>query len=427
MKIAINALLVFCLATSLLSCKKEKGAVDSETIDVEKSIRTNRFGIHPLSDYASEIRYVRLDMNDNSLITDNIKRIHLEDRRLFVHDLDPFLKVFDAHTGRFLYNIGGRGQGPGELAHLTFADIDIQNQRILLTQYRLTNEFDFEGNFIGRIEHPFVNDEETCYNIVILDKNLFAANIFSRKDVQENAVVLFNRDGEILNTLKSYNDPIHHPTIFTWGPTEQGGIFYRTANDISFYRQVTDTIYSFNRTSKNFEARYPIYFGKHKPPHDRRDPSAVSPHQIHIKLGDQMRDNNMIAEYSKFIFFDFAMFRYAPEPFEDSFLFSGQVFNRTNQDVYGIFDKQNSQLKLLLHPIPALRGLKNDLDGGIPFWPKSISSNGEMVDWRQAYKFIEHAEKLSDPDESFLNILQSIDEDDNPIVIIATSSKQTIT
>ena len=418
--------LAYLSSLMLISCQKDNRVEREGIIDIEKAISANKFSIHSLSDYASEIRYVRLETLDNALIGNRIRKMHLEDNKLFVHHCSaPYVKVFDAHTGKFLHTIGGRGQGPGELAYLTFVDINVQNQRVLLSWsggVGIGNEFDFYGNFIGRIHPPSLNYRESFYHIVMLCENLFAGNIQqAHRDAQENAVVVFNRDGKVINVLKSYNDPILHPVFITWCPSVQGGIFYRSGNDVMFYRAITDTIYVFNRDKKNFVSHFPIHFGRHQDPHDWTNPRAPRPpHLILIKIGGMGRDNNIIAESSRFIFFDFAMFRNAPEPFEDSFIREGQVVNFTNQDVYGIFDKQNHTLEFLLQPIPGVRGLKNDLDGGIPFFPKTVSSTGKMLDWHQAYRFIELAEKLPNPNESFLQVLRSIDEDDNPIVVIVT-------
>jgi hypothetical protein len=91
-----------------------------------------------------------------------------------------------------------------------------------------------------------------------------------------------------------------------------------------------------------------------------------------------------------------------------------------NHSLCAIYDKQEKIFQFLLQPIRGIRGLANDIDNGIPFLPKYISSTGKMVDWHQAYKFMEYAERLPNPDDSFLKILESIDEEDNPIIVIAT-------
>jgi len=61
----------------------------------------------------------------------------------------------------------------------------------------------------------------------------------------------------------------------------------------------------------------------------------------------------------------------------------------------------------------------NDIDNGIPFWPKYISSKNEFIDIVQSFDIIKHAEKLPNSDDSFKKFVERIDEEDNPIIIIA--------
>lgn len=399
-------ILVFHCNCTAPSTKKNKINV----IDVENDLYN--FMIQPLSKHASEIRYVKLETNKNSLITESINNVFLEEGKIFVHDREPFLKVFDAITGKYLYNIGKKGQGPGELPYLSFVDINTQTKRILLSYINTTNEFDFQGKFIGSIQLPFISNTQRVYqNIVMVNDSLFASGIRSFNRTQEDAVIIFNRKGQIVNTLKSYKDPIQHPTITTWGPFTQGGIFYRHKYDIRYYRSISDTIYSYNESRKMFHSFISINFGKHNSTHNYTPGKENS---------DVIMLRNTITENSNSIFLIFYMKSSAPEPFEDKKWRETQFWNFINRDVYAIYSKEKNKLQFLLQPIPKIRGLKNDLDNGIPFWPKFISSTAEMVDFYQAYQFIENAQKTTKPDKSFLNFLNNINEDDNPIVIIAT-------
>ena len=111
----------------------------------------------------------------------------------------------------------------------------------------------------------------------------------------------------------------------------------------------------------------------------------------------------------------------APEPFEDS-IWMGDHFRKfTNHYVYGIYDKVSKELNYLLQPIPTMRGLKNNIDNAVPFWPKSVSSTGEMIDYYQACDFLEYAKKISNPDKSFVEFSKSVSDEDNPIVAIISN------
>jgi hypothetical protein len=56
-----------------------------------------------------------------------------------------------------------------------------------------------------------------------------------------------------------------------------------------------------------------------------------------------------------------------------------------SQDLVGIYDMAQQKTQLLnTDPISRMRGLINDLDGGLSFWPQYYTSNNELVDiWRE--------------------------------------------
>lgn len=403
-------LYIFCLFLfSLAKCSNENTEnVVIEKINIEASL--DNFSVIDLSCYVARIRYVKLENNENSLVTDGIKNIFLEDDKLFVHDWEPFLKVFDASTGKYLYNIGEKGQGPGELSHLSYVDINAQTKKILLSWSKITNEFDFEGNFLGAVNKP---EQDTIqiinYNVTSLSEDLFAAGIQNYTDYQENAIVIFNRKKQIVNVLKSHEAPIKHPQFKTWNSLEEGGFFYHIDFDTRFFRGISDTIYTYNVEEGNFIPFYSLFFGKHRSNHNH-NPNTEKNNVITIKS---------IIESQRYLFMDFYI-KQAPEPFEES-IWMGDHFRRfKNHYVYGVYDKVNKKLNYLLQPIPTKQGLKNDIDNSVPFWPKSVSSSGEMIDYCQAYDFLEYAEKVINPDKSLTEVLEDLDEEDNPIVIIAT-------
>ncbi len=64
-------------------------------------------------------------------------------------------------------------------------------------------------------------------------------------------------------------------------------------------------------------------------------------------------------------------------------------------------------------------GLTDDILGGLAFWPLIIS-NIEYVSVVNADELIEKSRNLPNPSAQFKKFQQSINEDSNPVVIIAT-------
>lgn len=137
----------------------------------------------------------------------------------------------------------------------------------------------------------------------------------------------------------------------------------------------------------------------------------------YVKL--EMTEGCLVTQSIKKIYLEKGkLFVYDNEPFKETVYKFEQWREITNNNIYGIYDKDKRQLHFLFQPIPGVRGLKNDLDGGIPFWPKSISSDFQKLDYYHAATFLELAEKVENPDQSFLEFVQTCSEEDNPVVII---------
>lgn len=394
-----------------LSCTpSHKSGSEFPVINIEESLKN--FQISKLSEFASSIRYVPLETNEDCLVTAHIRDIYLESNKIFVLDNEPYLKVFDAETGKYLYNIGVKGQGPGELAGLYKVDINPFTKKILLCWGSRIHEFDFEGNFLGKIEIPPIGEDEFINAPVItIDDHHFAGTIKHYGEDQKNMVVIFNREQEIIGSLKCYDNPIQLADIslLSWSPFNQSGTFYRSPKGIRYFRGYTDSIYVYNKDNSAFSLFFIIDYGKHKSTL-KFGPGEENPDLIKI---------SSINENDRYVFLDFETMRASPEPYEDEVYRGGTLLKFVNQSIAGIFDKQEESFHFLRQPIPGLPGLANDIDGGLPLFVRNVSSNNQLIDYYHADKFLEKVALLPDPDNSFTEIINSITEDDNPIVIIA--------
>jgi hypothetical protein len=407
----------------LLSCNNSNNKLKVEnfpTLDV--TVGLNNLTKMNLTDFKSNIRYVQLETNANCLITNKIKGIYLEENKIFIGDSDPFLKVFDANTGKYLYNIGSRGQGPGELPYLRHIDMNVKEKSIILG-WAKNYKYDFEGNYIKHIIPPELPPSDSTDIIsdvvVMLNENLFSVGLYTPvHDHQINAVIIFDEQSNIINSLKSYDDYIQHPTIKTFSYYDQLGFYYRHKERINFFRGLCDTVYAFNPSSLNYEPQYCFSYGKHRKSRYYSNEATINKDEISVTT---------LSESDNSIFIDFKTIRASTEPYIETIERmmgvagneSRQIIERLNHSIYAVYDKQKNTFNFLLQPIKGIKGLVNDIDNGIPFWPKYISSNNEFVDYFQSFDFIEYAEKTPNADDSFKKLLKEVNEDDNPIIIIA--------
>ena len=108
----------------------------------------------------------------------------------------------------------------------------------------------------------------------------------------------------------------------------------------------------------------------------------------------------------------------------DNFLFICLTRKGLSGDVINcLYNKRTKDLKLLKD-----EGLLNDVDGGIPFFPRKHIKENELIAWKNADEFKEEIlsldydtqkAKYGERFEKVYQLAKSLKEDDNPVLIIA--------
>ncbi|CDN30591.1 hypothetical protein BN938_0486 [Mucinivorans hirudinis] len=397
------------ISLMFVSCTLSKnGDNKTHTIYIKESL--NNFEKQSLSGYAKDIRYVKLETGENCFVTQAIQGIYLINGLIYVHDYDAYLKVYDGDSGKYLFKVGGHGNGRGELPYLSSVDINAKEDYILLNS-AYSNVFDLKGNFKGRFEEPKIEIDGAwlANNIVMVGKNQYSAGFSTNTGHQKYALTVFNEQGDILAYLNSYRDRIQEGASSSC-PFDQTGLYTRNRDDIFYYRGLSDTIYRYNSRDTQFVPYLTIEYGKH----------------LQISTNIQSEENPDFVSLSAFVdnerysFLQLATLTCHRETYPDKIIYPPDFeHNFDNSTIWGIYDHKQQTFTLLLQSVKGLPGLGNDLDGGLPFFPKSISSENELVDYYHADRFLAMASKLPNPSESFKEFIKGISEEDNPIIIIA--------
>lgn len=122
------------------------------TLKVNLKGDTVKFG-----DLFSKMEIIPLETLDSCLIM-NIEKIELHNNQLFIFDnLRPALYVFDK-KGKYIKQIGKKGEGPDEFQVITDVFIDkTRNVILFLSHFGSVLIYDIEGNYIGREMLPIKN------------------------------------------------------------------------------------------------------------------------------------------------------------------------------------------------------------------------------------------------------------------------------
>lgn len=233
-------ILFFC------ACSKNEQVTDIKTIVVND---TNEFDINSIISY----NFISLETNDNCLIS-NIKQIKIIDNKIYINNDGNNLLVFDM-SGKFITQIGNKGNGPGEYRLISNFHIDKKKGIFYIAdggQARIIS-YNFE-NF-----QP-IKTEKIFYFIDcnwLADGNIawYFVRGYESKDKDRYFIKITNQDLKELNLLYPLDIELLYPIGI-------GSPFYTLNKKCYLNLPHIPTIYEV--TSSNIIPVYQLNLGIHK-------------------------------------------------------------------------------------------------------------------------------------------------------------------
>lgn len=326
-----------------------------------------------LSSIVEEIFIVKLDNeNEDALLNGRAFPFLTESYIGMTSDELPY-KLYDKATGRFLRNIGKRGEGPGEYISIYNAVIDEKNNRIYINDFIADAGilvYNLDGEFLEKINIPGITGtRKTRFTVNDSIINAFIMTF----DGDKNAVITFNTKGDSISSApaKVFMAGNYNPEVFIQTNTPNTG-----------YRHTVSAVY-FNYDPIKNELVPTFAFDKNK--------------FTYV----------YISELPNFYFFDVSV------------LNKEKTSYITDQVV--LYDKKSKKGQ------PA--NLINDFMGEIPFSQYSFS-NGKYAERMTASDFREKAKKaiknnkLSDIKRKHLSeLMNSMTDEDNDIILYGELKK----
>ena len=409
----LGSLLLICILTG--SCKKSNIATDISVIPVVNMV--GKYEVLNISEYASSISYIPLETTEHVLIRE-IEHIRYEREKIIFYNNVQFnssCMVFNSE-GRYLYNLGKKGQGPEEYLHII--NISTINDSIFLhtTRPAKIRIYHSDGHLIDVIPADSVPDGYILYNIWFLTSHFYLADVV--KMSVRNSISSYPRAILLKEENKRLTPYTEYPYVYLEKEAPgfssyEAATMYRFNDQIRAYKAINDTIFTVGADLEMKKA-FVFDFGKYRastkwmfeiPATTNRNPIYIWPLNI--------------MESSIYLFIEFTFGIHAPERFEYIKKFSdGYESIWTDYRVFGLFDKRTGKLKLMNQPVKKKMGFKNDLDCGPVIWPSYISTNDELVSFIQPEEFMEYYDNIANPSAELMEIANKIELDDNPIVII---------
>lgn len=405
--------LVFIFA--VFSCKGKENISTSSLIRGYEVV--NKGVIMNLSEVASQIDYVALETNESSMIG-NVASLEYHSGRIYVADANGKIAIFD-DRGEYINSFNRRGRGPQEYNNITDIIVDENGNIRVLSRNGQVFIYGESGEFLGK-ETLNKRENRTSYNSFLsyggrLIASAYTIELRGEDSFSSNHVYFYDeslnvtdslcyKDRDVLKIQKSGGEivsisllayPIH---------------INKFRDKVRIYYPGSDTILTVGRDNSILDT-VAIDWGSYKVDKKERDGFLPNNEKNFLVM------TNDLFESDRYLFLKINAGKYAPEIYEyEAPSIGGGVNKIWDTNVCALFDKESGELIPLSRPVEGKRGLVDDLGGGPPFWPNIVSSGRELIEIVNSYDFIE--EETVEGSRA-REVASSIDENSNPVVVIA--------
>lgn len=443
----------FCL---LYGCRHNSN-VKTDSIAVIDIVRNlGKYKAIPLSDFVNELEYIPLEIGDDCLISEwdgGFSHIIVTSSHIFIAgNKYKFCYAF-GRDGRFICKIGNFGQGPEEYQYIHGLSIDENKQSLYINALYSLIEYSYNGAFrrsfkmpqtqLQLQDHPSASEyTNRMNNVFFAHDNLFIGHTLNFMGNEKYNFQLINDSAQVVKSFRNYVQ-FNRTRVTIGNPNEVAMRPYRVSENIYVKEMPNDTVFCLN-TQNELIPKFVFNLGQYAYSiKDREDPGMINPPQppkvSQLKVIFVPYFPIPMVGSPNYVFFSYEARNLSgnysfPEKYNPPPPVGVQNFIESDSKSHlGIYDIINQRTQLLdTDPVLRRRGLINDLDGGLPFWPKYYSSANELVDVWQANEMKEYltdtyftAHEIKDPQahQKLKELLKHLDEEDNPVIVIATLKK----
>ncbi len=387
MKIFKTLLLIFVGLPLLLNAQTAIRIPMGQNID--KAIEL------PVSQLVEDIQFIALETNANCFMDRDISKIELFNSRIYISDY-KYIYKFDLN-GKFLRRIGKQGRGPGEYSPNGFQTflIDKRNQQLII--FDLVSQrmivYDLDGKFVRGKSIDFLPGPMEW----ISEESFVISNLnFTYENEPWRDFYILDREAKTVGKNKFMKQPDKSYGIVIYPP-----IYYTYRGKTRYKNPHENIIYDIDG-SKKPEPVYYLDYGKYEKFSDVDD--------VQVRVKNNVGTN-----------------RANPKSFEkigllglsetNAFLFIFYVHQE--QRKVGVYDKNEKAFYQLIEKETKLYGFKDDLYGGLPIFPENGIREDVLYTHFDMFQLKEEQNRTSGLDPVLKQIVESGDENDNPVVVIA--------
>jgi len=336
------------------------------------------------SQFIDQFEYIQLETNEKCLIPNEYRALILKNY-ILIYSV-TFCYVFERKTGKFLCEIGKYGRGPEEYQNSLLA-YDYKNSVVYSGGWKGNMMiFKLDGKYIGSFPTPpqkggmeapsFMTRYSCLQNSFIVG---YYPNILG---IEIKLLTVFNQKGEIIKAFPNKN-------VYPKRPLKMLDLldaqFYYMDNNTYFKERSNDT--AFKVTEKSLIPHLIFEMGKFSVPYEYKWWPPEERKKVNCILVNKIFENS------------YWIHLLAEKESVEYFVLYNKITNRLNVSKKG-------------------DGIPNDIDSFIPFNPKYVDENGNLVEFINAIQintwFNENPSKISER----IKILRDVDINQNPIMII---------
>ena len=407
---------LFCLSFYWFGCTEKQKIGLYPVIDVVNKI--DKYQRVYCSDFFSSIELIPLETEDHCLLDIRTYPWVLLNERIILMrgNNNSQLYAFDRY-GKFMKEIGKRGQGPAEYTSLLDVFFNMDKNTIYVDDFTKIIEFDFNGRFIRSFSKPHP-DNKYLTKVTYAGENIFVGQV-NYDGNNRFKYCLFNQNGDTVKTFPSY---IFFDRAGTWVSTFDGSLYpVHIDNRIYLKDYINDTIYVIENS--HLQPAFVFGFSKYSFSKERiANPNLQSSSNHDFKIINFVGMPN-------YFFYNIVV----PEVFstpksKPEYNHITNTYLPADRGVYGIFDIERNENILLDTDNHFQKGIINDMNGGLPFIPRYYAGNNVVVDIWNVMDVLEiltdeyfSTQTIKDQQayKKLRDLIRNLKEDDNPIVVLA--------
>jgi len=356
-----------------------------------------------LSDLAYDIEYIRLETNEKCILHAKAEYFFTSEF-IFVDNSSHILK-FD-RNGKFIAQIGKQGRGPGEIGLIRMLSVlEEEEQLVVQTNWaRKLYYFSFDGSFLKSVP---VND---VHRIVALPHDRLIVFDGCNNGYEDYMFILTNAAGDTTGVVYNhYKWEIKNSGMMLVG-YDAFTPFYKYGGVTSFKSMHNDTVY--HVINDTIKPEYLINLGRYKLPQEMRIEAQAASQYGFQEFNEKSKDYRFVSslEASEILFI------------------TSQEYSEENQ--YNlIYHRTGKASNIVVDKFGDPGSITNDLDGGLDFWPRGTVNDSilfvpllpyQIIGDKNLAEFSVKEALDQEKKRQFLEMVNSLGENDNPVLMIVT-------